>query len=212
MAVQSGVYRGVSAADRAAERRARLLEATLSVWADPDVRTTMTAVCAKAGLSERYFYESFPSLDDALVAVLEGVATEIEQAREDAVAADGDPTEATYAAVSSFVQLLVDDPRKGRVAIIEAGAMPQLRPRRTALLRHFAHLAAESAEELFGPRESSTMADEIAGLLFIGGMAELVTAWLDGALQATPEELVEAASRSFLGLYAPDRGTGGASG
>lgn len=204
MAVKSGVYRGVSAADRAAERRARLLDATLSVWADPEVRTTMTAVCGEAGLSERYFYESFPSLDDALVAVLDGVATEIEHAREVAAQQAGDdPIAATYVAISSFVQLLVDDPRKGRVAVIEASALPQLRPRRTALLRHFAHLAAESAEQLFGPRGSDPLGDEIAGLIFIGGMAELVTAWLDGALEATPEQLVDAASRSFLGLYAP---------
>jgi AcrR family transcriptional regulator len=204
MAVQSGVYRGVSAADRAAERRERLLEATLSVWADPDVRTTMTAVCAEAGLSERYFYESFPSLDDALVAVLDAIAGEIESAREAAVApVIDDPAAAVHAAITSFVRLLVDDPRKGRVAIIEASAMPQLRPRRTALLRHFAHLAAEMADELMGPRRSEALDDEIAGLIFIGGMAELVTAWLDGALEATPEQLVDAASRSFLGLYAP---------
>ncbi len=204
MAVQSGVYRGVSAEDRAAERRERLLEATLSVWADPEVRTTMTAVCAEAGLSERYFYESFRSLDEALIAVLDAIAGEIEGARETATAAVGtDPTAAVHAAITSFVQLLVDDPRKGRVAIIEASALPQLRPRRTALLRHFAHLAAESATDLLGERTGDRASDEIAGLMFIGGMAELVTAWLEGALEATPTELVDAASRSFLGLYAP---------
>lgn len=205
MAVQSGVYRGVSAADRAAERRVRLLEATLSVWADPQVRTTMTAVCAEAGLSERYFYESFRGLDDALTAVLDSIAAEIEQSREAAIATAGDdPVAVVHAAIEAFVQLLVDDPRKGRVAVIEASAMPQLRPRRTALLRRFAHLAAESADELLGDRGSNRLDDEIAGLIFIGGMAEMVTAWLDDALEATPTELVDAASRSFLGLYAPD--------
>lgn len=206
MAVQSGVYRGVSAEDRAAERRTRLLEATLSVWADPQVRTTMTAVCAEAKLSERYFYESFRGLDEALIAVLDSVAAEFERAREAATAAAGDdPTTAVYAAIESFVQILVDDPRKGRVAIIEASAMPQLRSRRTDLLRHFAHLASESATELLGVRDNA-LGDEIAGLIFIGGMAELITAWLDGALEATPTELVDAASRSFLGLYAPSDG------
>jgi len=204
VAVQSGVYKGVSAEDRAAERRARLLEATLSVWADPTTRTTMTAVCAEAGLSERYFYESFRGLDEALTAVLDDIAREIEQVRERAVADAGDePTTRVYAAVAAFVELLVDDPRKGRVAIIEAGGMTQLRSRRTELLRHFAHLSAEVAGELLGERAGNPLQDEIAGLMFIGGMAELVTAWLDGALEATPTELVDAASRSFLGLYTP---------
>ncbi|KRA38302.1 MULTISPECIES: TetR/AcrR family transcriptional regulator [unclassified Nocardioides] len=201
MAVQSGTYRGVSAQDRAAERRVRLLEATLSVWADRETRTTMTAVCSAAGLSERYFYESFTGLDEAQRAVLEDVATEIETTAlaAAAAAADDEPGQRIRAAVAAFVDLLLADPRKGRVAIIEAGAMPALRSRRTELLRHFAHLAADQAHEMHGQRRRE---DELAGLLFIGGVAEVVTAWLDGTLDASADELVETASRAFLGLYA----------
>ncbi|MBS43295.1 MAG: TetR family transcriptional regulator [Nocardioides sp.] len=202
MAVQSGVYRGVSAAERAAERRSRLLDAALAVWADPGTRTTMTAVCAEAGLTERYFYESFRHLDDVLLAVLEQVADEIEEtttaARE---AAGDDPGARVRATMTTFVDLLVEDPRKARVAIIEAGAMPSLRARRTELLRHFAHACAEEAGGLEGLPHRGAAADEVAGLMFVGGLAELVTAWLDSAVATSPEELVEAATRSFLALY-----------
>lgn len=199
MAVQSGIYKGVSAQDRAAERRVRLMDATLSVWADPDTRTTMTAVCSAAGLSERYFYESFTGLEAAQSAVLEAVATEIEATALAAAAAAGDePGRRIRAAVAAFVDLLLADPRKGRVAIIEAGAMPALRSRRTDLLRHFARLSAEQAHEMHGKHRHE---DELAGLLFIGGVAEVVTAWLDGTLDVSAEELVETASRGFLGLY-----------
>jgi AcrR family transcriptional regulator len=202
MAVQSGVYRGMSAEERAAERRERLLEATLAVWADPDARTTMTAVCAEAGLSERYFYESFSGLEEALTAVLDGVATEIEQVTLAAADAAGDDTAArAYASVGAFVQLLVEDPRKGRVAIIEAAAIPALRRRRTELLRYLAHRSAEEARSHAQPPARSRRGDEFAGLLFIGGMAELITAWLEGALEATPAEIVDAAARDFLGIY-----------
>ncbi len=201
MAVQSGVYRGVSAEARAAERRERLLEATLAVWAEPDVSTTMTNVCARAGLSERYFYESFTNLDAAQTAVLDRVAVEIEEATHRAAEAAGaDPAGRAMASVGAFVQMLVDDPRKGRVAIVEAAAMASLRPRRAELLRHFAHRTADAARELdLSPRSGAD--DELVGLLFIGGVAELVTAWLDGAVEATPDDLVAVASRSFLGLY-----------
>jgi AcrR family transcriptional regulator len=201
MAVQSGVYRGVSAEERAAERRSRLLEATLAVWADSGLRTTMTNVCSQAGLSERYFYESFANLDAAQTAVLEEVATEIERTTHQAAEAAGpDPAARAMASVSAFVQLLVEDPRKGRVAIVEAAAMPSLRPRRTELMRQFAHRTAEAARELdLSPHSGAE--DELAGLLFIGGVAELVTAWLDGAVDAAPDELVAAAARSFLALY-----------
>lgn len=196
--MQSGVYKGVSAADRAAQRRRQLLDATLSVWADPEARTTMTAVCGAAGLTERYFYESFGNLDEALTAVLEDVATEIETTTLAAAESAGSaPAARITAAVTAFVELLLEDPRKGRVAIIEAAALPGLRGRRTQLLRHFAHLAAEEAHH----HAESRHEDELAGLLFIGGMAEVVTAWLEGALDVAPEEVVATASRAFLGLY-----------
>ncbi|HWJ65952.1 MAG TPA: TetR/AcrR family transcriptional regulator [Nocardioides sp.] len=198
MAVQSGVYRGVSAEERAARRRRRLLDAALSVWADPGKRTTMTAVCAEAGLTERYFYESFSGLDEALTAVLDAVATEIETTTLAAADAAGpEPADRIRALVGTFVELLVADPRKGRVAIVEAAALPGLRARRTDLLRHFARLVAEEAQVSKPARHE----DELAGLLFVGGMAEVVTAWLDGALDVSPEEVVETASRGFLGLY-----------
>jgi AcrR family transcriptional regulator len=205
VAVQSGIYRGVSAVERTADRRRRLIEATLDVWASAGTKVTMTAVCASAGLTERYFYESFTNLDEALVAVLDSIAVEIEErvqaAAEQAEASGGAPVERVRASLLAFVSLLQEDPRKGRVAIIEAGALPALRPRRTALLRHFAHRSAEDAVQIMGLPRPAASDSEIGGLLFIGGMAELVTAWLDGALEATPEEMVDAATRMYLALY-----------
>ena len=202
MAVQSGVYRGVPAEERVAERRARLLEATLAVWADPGTRTTMTGICAEAGLSERYFYESFRNLDEALTAVLDAIATEIEERSTQASEAAGDdPAARVHASVRAFVELLVADPRKGRVAILEAGAVPALRHRRTELLQHFARRSAEEARALWAGPRPSRHDDEIAGALFVGGMAELIGRWLSGTLEATPAEIVDAASRSFVGLY-----------
>ncbi|GAB3451767.1 TetR/AcrR family transcriptional regulator [Actinophytocola sediminis] len=204
MAGQSGVYRGVSAAERAAARRAKLLAAGLAVWADQDTRTTMTAVCTEAGLSERYFYESFSGLDELLEAVLDDIAAEIEQtSRRAADRAGDDPRARVRASITAFVQLLLDDPRKGRVAIVESVAVPKLRRRRTELLRHLAHQAAVEAREWLDTGDRTETDDETAGLLFIGGMAELVTAWLDGALRASAEEIVDAASHALLGLYQP---------
>ncbi|BBH68507.1 putative transcriptional regulator, TetR family protein [Actinoplanes sp. OR16] len=203
MAVQQGIYRGVSAADRVAQRRERLLAAALTVWADPHVRTTMTAVCAEAGLSERYFYESFTGLEALLEAVMDAIAAEIETtSRTAAEAAGDDPVARVRAAVRSFMELLIADPRKGRVAIVESIAVPALRRRRTELLRHLAHQSALESRRVLGAPSHSEAEDEIGGMLFIGGMAELITAWLDGVLPASPDEIVEAASRALLGLYA----------
>ncbi|HET6154427.1 MAG TPA: hypothetical protein VFE15_15900, partial [Marmoricola sp.] len=71
-------YGGKTASERAAERRTRLVEATIEVLSESgEARATMTAICAGAGLTERYFYESFGGLDDALLAALDSVCEEI---------------------------------------------------------------------------------------------------------------------------------------
>ena len=50
---------------------------TITVLAAQGERATMTAICHQAGLTERYFYESFANRDAALVAALDQVTDEI---------------------------------------------------------------------------------------------------------------------------------------
>ena len=74
-------YRGVSADERRAQRRAQLVEAALDVLGDAGLaRTTMTEVCARAGLTERYFYESFGDRDELLIAVFDAITEETNDA------------------------------------------------------------------------------------------------------------------------------------
>ena len=197
MAVKAGVYGGRTQAERREERRARLLEATLEVWGSGESRpVTMTRVCAEAGLTERYFYEQFPNLDAALTAVVEAIADEIAR---DAVTAlqetAGGPEEKMRAALSRFVHILTDDPRKGRVAMIESVALPALRARRTELLRGFVALVAQESQTLHGPAARTGLEGELAATMFIGGIAQLVTDWLEGAVTASPADVVDAAVR-----------------
>lgn len=199
MAVKEGSYRGVSADDRRADRRVRLLDAALEVWGrEGGPRVTMTRICAEAGLTERYFYQSFDDLDAALIAVLERIADEIAERTVEALGSvDGDPTERVRAAIGAFVQILTDDPRKCRIAMIEAASLDALRPRRAELLRQFVELSAREARELYGPQAWSDAEGQMAATMFIGGVAELVTAWIEGSITASPEEVVEAATHHF---------------
>lgn len=197
--MKAGQYRGVSSEQRRADRRARLLAATLEVWGREGAQTvTMTRICAEAGLTERYFYESFDGLADALIAVMDGIADEIEQRTIAALArTGGGPVERVRASVGEFVRILTDDPRKGRVAIVESVALDAPRKRRAVLLRRFVDLAAHEARELYGPEAWSELEGRLAATMFIGGVAELVTEWIEGALEATPNEISDAATHAF---------------
>jgi AcrR family transcriptional regulator len=198
-------YRGVAAPERLARRRAQLLEATLDLWGDPErPRVTMTGVCQRAQLTERYFYESFGHLDDALAAVLEQIADEIERTTVAALAtAGGDPTDRVRASISAFVRILTDDPRKGRAAIVESAHVAATREHRERLLRRFARLSAREARRLYGPEAWGEPEGAFAATMFVGGVALLVTSWLDGTLPATPEAIVEAATRNFVATAHP---------
>lgn len=199
MAVKAGTYKGMSAEQRTADRRARLLEATLAVWGrEGGPKVTMTRICSEAGLTERYFYESFDSLDAALIAVMDDIAAQIADRSTAALAAaTGDPTERVRAGIGAFVQILTDDPRKGRVAIVESLAIDALRPHRAELLRRFAELSASEARGLYGEQAWDEIEGRLVATMFIGGVAELVTAWIEGVLDAEPRTIVDAATHHF---------------
>ncbi|CBL44085.1 Transcriptional regulator [gamma proteobacterium HdN1] len=65
-------YGGLSEADRVSARRKRLLDAGFEVFGTLGIRgTTVRMVCKSAGLTERYFYESFADSDALFCAVYE---------------------------------------------------------------------------------------------------------------------------------------------
>lgn len=65
-------YGGLSDAERKIERRERFLEAGLEVFGTVGLRgATVRALCKAAGLTERYFYESFAETEALFCAVYE---------------------------------------------------------------------------------------------------------------------------------------------
>ncbi|KIQ18312.1 TetR/AcrR family transcriptional regulator [Rhodococcus sp. MEB064] len=199
-------YGGMDATDRVERRRAALLEAGLDLMASTGTeKTTMTAVCSAAGLTERYFYESFKTKADLFVAVLDGVAAEVRHAALYAVTTtDGDITDRVHAALTAVVSILVDDPRKGRVAFVESMASPTLRARRQSTIDAVADVVLEQSHELWADRAPSPPQDRLMALMFIGACSELVSALLQGHVAATPEDIVDAAAQLFVtGMLRP---------
>ncbi|WP_176444293.1 TetR/AcrR family transcriptional regulator [Rhodococcoides kyotonense] len=193
-------YAGMSADDRAADRRSRLLEAALEVFASAGASgATMTSICARANLTERYFYESFSSRDELLRHIVDSVSDDIRNAALEALRSPADTVESRVrAAITAFVTVLTDDPRKGRVAMIESLAVDSLRRHRRESLRQFARLVADQAHELYGDDAWPEPQAEINGLLFTGGLAELVVAWLNDELDVTPRQIIESATHQFI--------------
>jgi len=196
-------YGGKTATERASERRERLISATIAVLAESgEGRATMTAICASAGLTERYFYESFTNLDDAILTAFDQVCTEIlELAARVIDDTPGTPEQRVHAVMQTFAQLVVDEPAKGKVAVMHTSSNPRLRARRNELMDVFADFVAREAAELYGDRTWPPGRARLFGIVYIAGFAELVGAWLDGHVEQSPEELVETASDLFTSLF-----------
>jgi AcrR family transcriptional regulator len=193
-----GVYAGVGASERVAARRRRLLDAALELLGAEGWRaTTVRAICAKARLTPRYFYESFTDRDELLLALFDELVAEA--AAHVLQAVDGAEHEArakARAAIGAFIELVTDDPRKARVLFIEAVGSERLALRRVETVRMFARLVGEQGREFYGI-DGGTLADTTA-LMLVGGLAETLLSWLGGALRVTREQLIEDCTELFV--------------
>jgi AcrR family transcriptional regulator len=190
-------YKGVSADERRTRRRARLIEAGLDVLGEEGMaNTTMTAVCARAGLTERYFYESFEGREELLAAVFDAVSQEVTSAVLGAVAeAPEDLLERCRAAAGALIDALTDDPRKAR-AYVEAIGSEALKRRRAATMRLYAGFLAEQIRVVYDLRdERHEKSVALAATILVGGMSEAVMQWLDGTLELSRDELVDECAR-----------------
>jgi AcrR family transcriptional regulator len=195
-------YGGKTAAERSTERRARLVEASIEVLSEyGEAHATMTAICAGAGLTERYFYESFDGLEDALLAALDSVCDEILTLATQVIEGTSGSAEArVHAVMEAFVGLVERSPAKARVAVMHASANPRLRARRNELLNVFADFVAREAAELYGDQAWPPARARIHGLVYIAGFSELVAFWLNGDVELSRPELVETAEGLFAAL------------
>lgn len=193
----TGVYAGVPAHERHAERRARLMASALELlgtegWSG----TTVRAVCAHAKLTPRFFYESFTDLDALVVAVFDDVTEQVTARVLAAVATaieeqPADRGAQAHAAIATLVDELTDDPRRARVVFVEALGNEALARRRLASMRALAQLIAQHGRASFGTTEDDEGLVEVTAALLAGGIAELLIAWLDGGLDVEREALVE---------------------
>jgi AcrR family transcriptional regulator len=174
-------------------RRAQLIEAALDLIGDEGLAaTTMTAVCARAKLTERYFYESFKDLDELLVSVLDACVAEMDAAMYAALTSSPPELLARCrAAAGAMIGVLTDDPRKARLHL-EAVGSEALRARRAEIVRTYAAVLEQEMRELRGVEGPEL---KLATTVIIGGLADAISSWIDGSLDLPRSTLVEECAR-----------------
>jgi AcrR family transcriptional regulator len=191
-------YRGVSADTRRAERRERLVDAALDEIGERGIGVlTMKGVCARAGLTERYFYESFRDRDGLLKALHDAAHEEVDRHLAAALAEAGDASlfDRARATAGAVVSALTDDPRIART-YSEAAGHPALSARQAAATQQYAGLVAALMRESGGldaPEHQPRL--ELVSLVLVSGLIHTIGQWLDGSIALSRDELLDELAR-----------------
>lgn len=172
-------WSGVPLEDRQVLRRDELIAAGVqSLGGESGPAVTVRAVCREAGLTERYFYESFADRDEFVRAVYDDVCTRAMSALMSAAT----PREA----VEQFVALMVDDPVRGRVLLLAPAVEPVLVRSGAEWMPSFIELLQGKLTQISDPVRQKMVATSL-----IGGLTALFTAYLDGRLAASREQFID---------------------
>lgn len=201
-------WAGTTLADRRARRRRQLLDAGLQLMGTGDTATvSVRAVCRTARLTERYFYESFSGRDDLALGVYEEVAEQARTALVEAVAASTaghtapvPPAVLARAAVTAFVELILDDPRKGTVLLLAPMTDPDLNRRGSELLPAFTEVIHDQLPDRLDDEER-----ELTAVGLVGALTNLFVRYLNGTLAVPRDRLIEHCVRLVAAAADPPR-------
>jgi AcrR family transcriptional regulator len=185
-------YGGVSAGVRLAVRRQKLLDAGLELFGTRGIAATGVGdVCDQAGLTKRYFYESFQTINELAVAVFDQVTGRLAEQIVPAIIAGGgrDPRPA----LTAHAGALLGDPRVVRLLAIE-GRTAALAERRAGFARRavdlwFTNTAGQ--DDAVDPRL------RLRAYAYAGAIAEVGLASINGELELTAEEVID----ELVGLF-----------
>lgn len=192
MTAKSQTWGGRTTQERQAERRARLLDAAVQIWDEGGwASVTMRGVCARSGLIDRYFYESFADRDALLAAIWDQVRDDMTAGLTAALTdPDHHPLELLRQAVTSVVLGVALDPRKAQILFGEHAGSAVLEGRRRVLLITVTDVIVAGATTHLRPGISDTDFRRSV-LIAVGGVLELLTAWRFGVIEAEPAEIIE---------------------
>jgi AcrR family transcriptional regulator len=190
--IQARPYRGVPQDERRAQRRSQLLSAAIVVYGERGYRqATVKAVCEAAGLTERYFYESFANSEELLIATYNAVTFSllgemIEAARQ----AGGDRLERARAMLQTYFAALQREPRSARVFLVEIrGVSRAVDKAFDSSLRAI----GEQVGRIVGAEGTSP--DPLLAAGVVGGVLHIALHWIEDGYTPGIEVVTETALR-----------------
>ncbi len=192
-------YAGVAADERRSRRRAALFEAALDLLAEGGApAVTKRAVCTRARLNDRYFYEQFADRDALLSALVDDLTTEgIAVVVTATHTAGPDLDSQVHAAADAALGFLVADPRR-HALLLTAHSTEALQAARLSTQHSIARAMAAVGRELVPESADDELDSDMAAYAVVSGALELVAAWMRGEFDTTQAHLTDVIARQLL--------------
>ena len=177
-------YGGVRASIRKDERRKKLMAAGLSAFGTTGyAKTSIKSICELAGLTERYFYESFKNKEELLALVYNKVVDELtEKALEILNQPDPISLEAVMEAVQGHFETFQENPEKARVLYFEVlGVSPGIDHEYRSATDRLENIISLAISKAFPSIDIKALQNSITPTALAGAVNLVVERWvLDG--------------------------------
>ncbi len=197
------VYGGVSLEQRRAQRRQTFLDAGLTVFGRDGFRAaTVRGLCREAGLTDRYFYESFDNLEALLMAVYQ---QQMDRIRDNMVASlqqavDASAEDKIRAMLEAYFQML-EDPHVARVCMVELeGVSAEVEQLYHGVILAYSQLLIELAQAEFPEQNMDAEEAEVLSIALVGAMRQTGTHWFLSQYRLPRDKMVNASCRLAIGL------------
>lgn len=193
-------YRGLSAEERRADQRRRLVRAAIDEFAQRGYhRTSVEDIVRSAKTSRTAFYAFFDNREDAMYGALQTSLRNLLDTVRHALLNASPDQNITEVGVQAYVKCLVSDPNAARVILLEGvGTSPEVNALRSRMRREIADLIrdlwAEYDPATAGGPHGLPMSVGVFGILFESMVHLAETNRLDDALSLVPA-LVDAVDR-----------------
>lgn len=199
-------YASKDAGERRRERRERMLDAGLELFAARGYgATTIEALCTAAGVSTRNFYEEFGSRE-ALVIALHDDVNQRALTAVVAALADVDPDDIAgrvSQATRAYFDVMTSDRRWAQIALVESvGLSAEAEAHRRAAIDRFVAMMEAEANRLAGAGLIAARDFHLTAVALAGALNGLINTWTASQDwdRLVPEIVVEATRLIVLAL------------
>jgi AcrR family transcriptional regulator len=196
-------YRGMTLEQRTAERRERFLEAGLNIFGNEGFHAaTVRKICKEAGLTDRYFYESYSSMEALLIEVyercLKSILTRVQSTLLTVNKAEA-PDKLLNELLNHFFTEM-EDPRVAKVCMFEAeGVSDHMHNLYNDYIRRFVTILLSASQGYTNKWPLSEEESEVLGNAIVGGIIQATRNWALNDYHLSKKSMINGIVVLFLG-------------